>query len=267
MKKKSKDFLDEMSIEEDEYILVNNKEKEKQELNDLINQSSMNLSICLMKICQENNYKPLSIENYYENVISKMDNMKKTNGLKYKSKSINAVRSAIVSNNLFLKNKNHKNLYSLNIKECIKYLKTIKKENKTIINSNNLNDSVINNENNNELLGKKRKDSYDCSNNQIKRYKHIYKIMENILDIYKKDKDLNKKIKIYFNKCNNYKDVLDKYKNNKEIIEGILSMFNYFKPFLKKCLFNLDSFTYLNNLNSKIQELKDELVISKNYLK
>ena len=174
MKKKSKDFLDEMSIEEDEYILVNNKEKEKQELNDLINQSSMNLSICLMKICQENNYKPLSIENYYENVISKMDNMKKTNGLKYKSKSINAVRSAIVSNNLFIKNKNHKNLYSLNIKECIKYLKTIKKENKTIINSNNLNDSVINNENNNELLGKKRKDSYDCSNNQIKRYKHLY---------------------------------------------------------------------------------------------
>ena len=91
--------------------------------------------------------------------------------------------------------------------------------------------------------------------------------MENILEIYKKDKDISKKIKIYFNKCNNYKDVIDKYKNNKEIIEGILSMFNYFKPFLKNCLFNLDSFTYLNNLNSKIQELKEELTISKNFLK
>ena len=268
MKKKSKDFLDTISIDEEEFISMNNISKEKQELNELINQSSMNLSICLMKICQENDYKPLSIENYYEKVLSKMDYMKKTSGLKYKSKSINAVRSAIVSNNLFISNKNHKNLYSLNIKECIKYLKTIKKENKqSNIKSNNLNESDINDQNNNELLGKKRKDSYDCSNNQIKRYKHIYEIMENILEIYKKDKDLSKKIKIYFNKCNNYKDVIDKYKNNKEIIEGILSMFNYFKPFLKNFLFNLDSFTYLNNLNSKIQELKEELTISKNFLK
>ena len=91
--------------------------------------------------------------------------------------------------------------------------------------------------------------------------------MENMMDIYMKDKDLNKKIKIYFNKCNNYKDVINKYKNNKNIIEGILSTFNYFKPFLKNCLFNLDSITYLNNLNTKINEIKNELALSQNFLK
>ena len=64
MKKKSKDFLDTISIDEEEFISMNNINKEKQELNELINNTPQNLSICLMKICQENNYKPLSIENY-----------------------------------------------------------------------------------------------------------------------------------------------------------------------------------------------------------
>ena len=91
--------------------------------------------------------------------------------------------------------------------------------------------------------------------------------MENMLDIYTKDKELNKKIKIYFNKCNNYKDIIDKYKNNNDTLEGILSIFNYFKPFLKNCLFNMDSVSYLKNLNLKIEEFKDELALSKNFLK
>lgn len=271
MKKKSKDFLNDLSIEE-ESIIISKSEKEKQELNDLINNTPQNLSICLMKICQENNYKPLSIDDYYQKVFDKIDNIKRTNGLKYKSKSISVVRSAIISNNLFCKNKKNDNLYSLNIKECIKYLKTINKNHDSFNNNNyNLNESNIDNENdnnnNNNFLGKKRKGSFDFSENKIKRYKHVYELMENMLDIYTKDKDLNKKIKIYFNKCNNYKDVLDKYKNNNDMIEGILSIFNYFKPFLKNCLFNMDSVSYLKNLNSKIDEFKDELALSKNFLK
>jgi hypothetical protein len=269
MKKKSKDFLNDLSIEE-ESIIISKSEKEKQELNELINNTPQNLSICLMKICQENNYKPLSIDDYYQKVFDKIDNIKRTNGLKYKSKSISVVRSAIISNNLFCKNKKNDNLYSLNIKECIKYLKTINKNHDSFNNNNyNLNESNIDNEidNNNNFLGKKRKGSFDFSENKIKRYKHVYELMEKMLDIYTKDKDLNKKIKIYFNKCNNYKDVLDKYKNNNDMIEGILSIFNYFKPFLKNCLFNMDSVSYLKNLNSKIDEFKDELALSKNFLK
>ena len=78
-------------------------------LTELINQSQPNLSISLMKICQHNNYKPLSIDNYYQNVFNQMDNLKRTNGLKYKSKSIRAVRSAIISNNLFCRNRKNKN--------------------------------------------------------------------------------------------------------------------------------------------------------------
>ena len=131
MKKKSKDFLNDLSIEE-ESIIISKSEKEKQELNELINNTPQNLSICLMKICQENNYKPLSIDDYYQKVFDKIDNIKRTNGLKYKSKSISVVRSAIISNNLFCKNKKNDNLYSLNIKECIKYLKTINKNHDSI---------------------------------------------------------------------------------------------------------------------------------------
>ena len=267
MKKKSKDFLNEISLEEEEIIPLSNNEKEKQELAELINQSQPNLSISLMKICQHNNYKPLSIENYYQNIFNQMDNLKRTNGLKYKSKSIRAVRSAIISNNLFCRNKKNKNLYSLNIKECIKYLKTINKNKTSNNKDNNSDESDINGDNKNDLLGKKRKNSIDFSGNKIKRYKHVYELMENMLDMYTKDKNLNKKIKLHFNKCNNYKDVIDKYKNNKDIIEGILSMFNYFKPFLKNCLFTMDSFSYLKNLNSKIDIFKDELALSKNFLK
>ena len=137
MKKKSKDFLNDLSIEE-ESIIISKSEKEKQELNELINNTPQNLSICLMKICQENNYKPLSIDDYYQKVFDKIDNIKRTNGLKYKSKSISVVRSAIISNNLFCKNKKNDNLYlySLNIKECIKYLKTINKNHDSFNNNN-----------------------------------------------------------------------------------------------------------------------------------
>lgn len=266
MKKKSKDFSNEMSLEE-ESIHLTKIGKEKQELIELINQSSLNLSICLMKICQQNNFKPLSIEHYYEKVFSQMDNIKRTNGAKYKSKTINAVRSAIISNNLFIQNKKNKNLYSLNVKECIKYLKSINKNKSANNKSDNLDESKINNEDNTNYLGKKRKSSFDFSENKIKRYKHVYELMDNILNTYTQDKELNKKIKIYFNKCNNYKDVIDKYKNNKDIIEGILSMFNYFKPFLKNCLFQMDSFSYLNNLNSKIEGFKEELALSQNFFK
>ena len=256
MKKKSKDFTNEIELEESSFI--NKLDNEKQELNELINQSPLNLSIALMKICQENDFNPLSIESYYQKIFPEMDKVKHLNGLKYKSKSITAVRSAILTNNLFTKNKD--NLYSLNIKECIKYLKILKnkKNNKKIKQRKEKEES---------LLTKKRKNSFDINDNKIKRYKHVYELMENVLEIYTKDKELNKKIKIFFNKCSNYNDVIDKYKNNKEVIEGMLSMFNYFKPFLKKSLFTMDSLTYLNNLNSKIKDFKEQLSLSKTLLK
>ena len=92
-------------------------------------------------------------------------------------------------------------------------------------------------------------------------------MMDNILDLYSKDKELNKKIKIHFSKCNNYKEIIEKYKNNENIIQGILSMFNYFKPFLKNHLFSVDRLNYLNNLNSKIDEFREELNFSKYFCK
>ena len=243
--------------------------KDKEELNELIRSSPLNISTCLINICINNNYKPLSIEKYYENIYSEFDSLRKTDGSKYKSKSIKTVRSAIVSNNLFIEQKN--NLYSLNIKECIKYLTAIKDKNKT----NNKRQNKINskkfktnteNLDKNTFLGRKRNNSNDISE-QIEKYKHVYEMMDNILDMYSKDKDLNKKIKIHFSKCNNYKEVGEKYKNNENVIQGILSMFNYFKPFIKNHLFSLDKLNYLNNLNSKIDEFREELNFSQYFCK
>jgi len=117
----------------------------------------------------------------------------------------------------------------------------------------------------NNFLGRKRKSIYDISLNQADKYKYVYDLMDNVLNIYLKDKELNKKIKIYFSKCNNYKEVIENYKNNENIIEGILSMFKYFKPFLKNVLFSVNQLNYFNNLNSKIECFKETLKFQKSF--
>ena len=250
-------------IEDKDNILFSNKDKE--ELNDLLNKSPQNISTCLIKISINNNYKPLNIEKFYENIFTELDSLRRTDNSKYKSKSIKTVRSAIVSNKLFSKQKN--NSYILNIKECIKYLKTIQEKNKSsnkkqnkYVNKKFKTNSEINDKN--MFLGKKRNNTNDIYE-QIDKYKHVYELMDNILDMYSKDKELNKKIKIYFSKCNNYKDIIEKYKNNENIIEGILSMFNYFKLFIKNHLLSIDRNNYLKNLDSKIDEFKEQLNFSK----
>ena len=244
----------------------NNAEKDKEKLNELLKNAPLNLSTCLIKISQKNNYKPLNIDKYYENAYFEIESLRRTNGSKYKSKSISTVRSAIVSNKLFIKNKNDS--YSLNIKECIKYLKIIqnsfenKKKNKNkLINKK----EKIKFDNNNTYLGKKRKSAYDISSNQIDKYKYVYGLMDNVLNMYLNDKELKKNIKDYFSKCNSYKEIIENYKNNDNIIEGMLSMFKYFKPFLKNIIFSVNQHNYLNNLNSKIEGFKKELKFSKSF--
>ena len=252
-------------ISKNELIEDNYTEKDKEKLNELLKNSPLNLSTCLIKISQKNNYKPLNIDKYYENAYFEIESLRRTNGSKYKSKSISTIRSAIVSNKLFIKNKNDS--YSLNIKECIKYLKLIqnsfdnKKKNKSI----NKKEKISFDNNNNNFLGKKRKNIYDISSNQIDKYKYVYGLMDNVLNMYLNDKELKKNIKIYFSKCNNYKEIIENYKNNDNIIEGILSMFKYFKPFLKNILFSVNQLNYLNNLNSKIESFKEELKFSKSF--
>lgn len=250
-------------------IQLLNKDKEKEELNELLKTSPLNISTLLIKISINHNFKPLSIENFYENIFSEMDSLRRTDGSKYKSKSIKTVRSAIVSNKLFIKQNN--NSYILNINECIKYLKTIqdkinpsnKKQNKLSNKKFKINSEI--NQKNNILLGKKRNNPN--GNEKIIKYKHAYELMDNVLDIYSKDKELSKRVKIYFSKCNNYKEIIENYKNNENIIEGMLSIFNYFKPFLKNNLFSFEVHNYLNHLNSKIDEFRELLNYSKIFCK
>ena len=251
---------------EDNNSLSSFTERDKEKLNELLKNSPLNLSTCLIKINQKNNYKPLSIDKYYENAYLEIESLRRTDGSKYKSKSISTVRSAIVSNKLFIKNKNDS--YSLNIKECIKYLKSIQYSFENKINNKKKNKLINKKEKinfDNNFLGRKRKSIYDISSNQADKYKYVYDLMDNVLNIYLKDKELNKKIKIYFSKCNNYKEVIENYKNNENIIEGILSMFKYFKPFLKNVLFSVNQLNYFNNLNSKIECFKEALKFQKSF--
>ena len=92
-------------IEEKDNIVFSNKDKE--ELNDLVKRSPQNISTCLIKISINNNYKPLNIEKFYENIFTEIDSLRRTDGSKYKSKSIKTVRSAIVSNKLFSQQENN----------------------------------------------------------------------------------------------------------------------------------------------------------------
>ena len=71
-------------IEDKDNILFSNKDKE--ELNDLLNKSPQNISTCLIKISINNNYKPLNIEKFYENIFTELDSLRRTDNSKYKSK-------------------------------------------------------------------------------------------------------------------------------------------------------------------------------------
>ena len=89
---------------EDNSLFLN---KDKVELNELLKKSPQNISTCLIKISIKHNYKPLNIEKFYENIFTEIDSLRRTDGSKYKYKSIKTVRSAIVSNKLFSQQKNN----------------------------------------------------------------------------------------------------------------------------------------------------------------
>jgi len=74
------------------------------------------LPVALIKICQINNYTPLSAEKYYEYILPMLHLLRRTDGTKYTSINLNVIRSVMLENKLFYRN--DKGLYELNISKC-----------------------------------------------------------------------------------------------------------------------------------------------------
>jgi valyl-tRNA synthetase len=116
----------------DVYEETDLEETHKRELEELIKSVPYNLCVALIKISQLHNYEPLDIETLYQKVLPAFSLLRRNDGTKYTSQSVQTVRSAMVSNKLYTRNGNGK--YVLNIQQAIKILRNIK--NKKSVNTN-----------------------------------------------------------------------------------------------------------------------------------
>lgn len=216
--------------------------KEKQNLISLVeNRENQSLPFALIKISINNKFLPLSLESYYQKILPELDSLRKKDGSKYSKNYIFAVKSALASKNLFEKREN--NLYEINIKNCINYVKKIKaKENKNI-----------------SFLGKKRQMTKNLVVRKFEKYIHTFQLLNDLSETFPKKSEENSKIKINFNK---YKTSVDLMEKNMSLdkISGMLITFKYFKNILKKFLYdkkNTIDYEKKINLNKQISGLKD----------
>ena len=76
---------------------------QKKELEEIIQKAPNRLSVVLIKISQLNNYELMDIDTLYQKVLPVFPLLRRNNSSKYQSNSLSVVRSAIVSNKLYIK--------------------------------------------------------------------------------------------------------------------------------------------------------------------
>jgi hypothetical protein len=103
-----------------------NDNKKKEMIDDLLKSVPYNLSVALIKISQLNNYDPLPLDTYYNNILPAFELLRRTDGSKYRTNSKTVVRSAMVSNRLY--NRTPEGLYEINFTNAIKHLQMIKQK-------------------------------------------------------------------------------------------------------------------------------------------
>ena len=81
-----------------DYMDENDKNRLKGELEEILKAVPYSLCVALIKISQINDYQPLELEKYYQNIVPTFHLLRRTDGSKYQSQSIKTVRSAMVSN-------------------------------------------------------------------------------------------------------------------------------------------------------------------------
>ena len=148
-------------------------DSQKKELEELTKNVPYSLSVALIKISQLHGYEPMDIDTIYQKILPAFPLLRRNDGSKYQSHSVHTVRSAMVSNKLYLKDEQGR--YVLNIPNAIKIIRAIKvkkkinnteKEQKTkkrIINTNN-NTTIITNVDNNNISSTEKFINYDSQN-------------------------------------------------------------------------------------------------------
>ena len=142
--------------------------------------------------------------------------------------------------------------------EALKYVKNLKqkkKDNKG--KEKNINENI----NENSFLGKKKSMTKNIFINKYEKYQHGFQRLNDLLEYYPKKNEDGIKLKVNFNKYKSSTELIEKNMNIDKIC-GMLIVFKYFKPFLKKFLYSKNNIENINKkieLNQQISGLNDGL--------
>jgi len=244
------------------------KEKERKELESIVEKVPYSLPVALIKMCKLNRYAPLGIEKYFELISPTFHLLKRSDGSRYRSNSVKAVRAAMLSEELFYKN--DEGLYELNVQNAIKHVRAMqkKKEHDDIILNEKLNAKKIKRELREKarlqkMLAKRKKVIRDelISKEEKKqkllyhgKYGNAYKIFSNLLKLAEDNQNIYSKINLDFNNFNTINLQEDSLDYNTVI--GMLTFFKLFRPFLVK---NLKCVKVEEKLKEKLGELNNEI--------
>ena len=258
--------------------------EQRQQLEEIIGTVPYSLSIALMKITILNNYEPLEIEKYYERIKPAFHLLRRSDGSRYQTTSLLTVRSAMVSNRLYFKNK--EGLYVLDVPNAIKVIKLLKKkknpgegdtndlESEQVTKpkpekenrDTNIGDivSIYNglkaNINSEATTSKKRKlrkikKTSEVSKKGIEKFEKAFNLLKNLLRVTANDKNLYSQLNFDFSEMKD-SALGEGDKLNVDKIIGMLKVFKFFKPFLERCF---NSIELQENIMCKISELNSEI--------
>ena len=269
-------------------------ESKKRELDDLIKSVPYNLCVALIKISQLHNYEALDIETLYQKVLPAFPLLRRNDGTKYTSQSVQTVRSAMVSNKLYTRNADGK--YLLNVLQAIKILKNIK--NKKTVNNNGqktvamednsrIRGNLENDNNTSSFMnydspaslqymamglarsnatngvpgvgGKKKfkkvKKGKEGVKQRIEKFEKTFLVLKNLLKVSSNDKLLYSQLNFDFAGIADPQRIGEN-KLNVDKIVGMLCVFKFFRPFIERCF---NSIQCQENIMEKIMEINSEV--------
>ena len=96
------------------------------EIEEIIETVPYNLHVVLIKVAKLNHYTPLSFEKYYEFIKPTFHLLRKSDGTKYTSFSMNTLRGGMFSTKLFFRNADGS--FMLNLRNALNQLKQLQKK-------------------------------------------------------------------------------------------------------------------------------------------
>ena len=108
-------------------IIIPEEEKKQimKEIEEIIETVPYNLGVVLIKVSLLNQYTPLPIEKYYDFILPTFHLLRRPDGTKYTSRSMNTLRAGMFSTRLFFKNDD--GLFMLNLRNALTHLKLLQK--------------------------------------------------------------------------------------------------------------------------------------------